>query len=63
MPAAFQFPSPDIDVWLPLPDGLRSLTRSARYLDVIGRLAPAVTPGRARDVLQTIAVGSTPSIR
>ena len=53
----------DVDGWLPLQfvngnsraTGVASLTRRARFLSVIGRLKPGVTPAQAGDELAGIA--------
>jgi predicted permease len=55
MPASFVFPSPAVDLWVPLPESLRQRSRSAHYLDVVGRLAHGVSVERATDALRTIA--------
>jgi putative ABC transport system permease protein len=55
MSPAFDFPSPEVDMWLPLPEGQRSRPRSANYLDVVGRLAPGASPEAATDVLRAVA--------
>jgi putative ABC transport system permease protein len=55
MPPAFDFPSRDVDMWVPLPERLRSGQRSAHYLDVVGRLSPGVSPESAASVLRAVA--------
>lgn len=55
MPAGFDFPSRAVDLWVPMANRLRGRSRSAHYLDVIGRLGPAATTAGATDVLRTIA--------
>ena len=55
MPAGFRFPSAAVDLWVPMRTSLRSRSRSAHYLDAVGRLAPSATVERATDVLRTIA--------
>ena len=55
MPASFDFPSSDVDLWIPLRSEERSRSRSAHYLDVVGRLAPGVSMTAGRDVLETVA--------
>jgi putative ABC transport system permease protein len=55
MPVAFDFPSAEIDMWVPLPDSLRSRPRTANYLDVIGRLTPGASQEAAADVLRAVA--------
>ena len=57
LPAAFRYPgeplagtATDIDVWLPLAaNPLTGSARGLRFLKVIGRLAPGVSPERAHD--------------
>ena len=54
MPSAFQFPTRDIDVWIPfrlVPDDDRANT----YLRTVGRLRPGVTLDQARSELRVIA--------
>jgi putative ABC transport system permease protein len=55
MSRAFEFPSSDDRIWLPLPDGWRTQTRAARFLGAVGRLAPGVTLDAARDSLRGVA--------
>ena len=55
MPASFAFPSADVDVWVPIPDSYRRRSRSARFLEVVGRLAPGVSLETGHTVLNTIA--------
>ena len=55
MPSGFGFPSPDVDVWVPLSDSYRTRSRSARSLQVVGRLGPGTTIDREREALQTLA--------
>ena len=55
MPPDFDFPSGDVDVWVPLPERLRSGQRSANYLDAIGRLSPEVSQEAATVVLRAVA--------
>ena len=55
MPPGFDFPSRDVDVWVPLPERLRSGQRSANYLDVVGRLSPGVSVEAATSVLGGVA--------
>lgn len=56
MPAGFDFPSPDIAVWVPwrlaLADG--QLSRSNHFLFVLGRLRPGVTPEAAGAELRLV---------
>jgi putative ABC transport system permease protein len=56
MPSGFDFPSPDIDAWVPLrlnPDSL--WTRNNHYLNVVGRLAPHASLGEAQAEVATLA--------
>ena len=55
MPPTFSFPSPAVDLWVPLPDALRQRSRSAHYLDVVGRIDRAATLAGATDALRTVA--------
>ncbi|HEX7121461.1 MAG TPA: ABC transporter permease [Gemmatimonadaceae bacterium] len=58
MPPQFTFPADRVDYWMPLstmgPD-LIGRHRSSRFLSVVGRLAPGVTPAQAHDELAAIA--------
>ena len=56
MPASFAFPSAEISLWVPLTDSTRTRSRTAHYLDVIGRIAPGVTQSAATETLRTVAV-------
>jgi predicted permease len=57
MPATFDFPSPEAELWLPLSligeDDIPRL-RGLRWMEVIGRLAPGVTPGAADASADTV---------
>ena len=59
MPAAFQFPSEDVGVWLPLsPASLQPESPTywnARYIEGVGRLSANVDPETARAELETLA--------
>ena len=55
LPPSFGFPSRDVDLWIPLRNDELARSRSAHYLDVVGRLAPGVSMAAGRDVLQTVA--------
>ena len=55
MPASFAFPSADVDVWVPIPDSYRRRSRSAHFLDVVGRLSQGVSLERGGAVLSTMA--------
>ena len=57
MPAEFRFPDRDTEIWAPMsvvPASGIPRTRSVRWLEVIARLAPGVTPERARTDLSVI---------
>ena len=59
MGPTFQFPSRDYQLWAPLvtrgalPDG-PPMTRSARYLRVVARLAPGATEQQAREEMSAV---------
>ena len=55
MPEGFAFPSNAIDLWVPMAQSLRDRSRSAHYLDAVGRLADGATLQSATAVLQTVA--------
>jgi len=55
LPPSFEFPSRDVDLWMPLSHDELTRSRSAHYLDVVGRLAPGVSMAAATDALQTVA--------
>jgi putative ABC transport system permease protein len=55
MPASFAFPSAAVDVWVPIPDAYRRRSRSAHFLEVVGRLAPDVSLEKGTAVLSTSA--------
>ncbi len=51
MPASFEFPSAEVDVWMPLSNLGEDSTphkREIRWLDVVGRLAPGATLQQAK---------------
>src|SRR5690242_8056575 len=55
MPRHFDYPSPNVTVWVPLrldPDSL--WTRNNHYLQLIGRLAPSATVGSASTEVNTM---------
>ncbi len=58
MPAEFTYPGDRLDYWMPLsvmgPNAI-GRQRGSRFLDVIGRMAPGVTPEQAHDELAAIA--------
>lgn len=49
MPAHYDFPSPDVDVWLPFQLSPTATLFNAHFIDAIGRLAPDVTTSAAID--------------
>ena len=58
MPAWFEFPTRDVDLWLPLrfmPDDLED--RANVYLRVVARLRPGATIAQARADLNVVAAG------
>jgi putative ABC transport system permease protein len=55
MPRSFQIPSGSVQIWLPLPDGWRARSRSARYLGAVGRLSAGTSVEAARDSLLSVA--------
>jgi predicted lysophospholipase L1 biosynthesis ABC-type transport system permease subunit len=55
MPRAFEFPSSDERMWLPLPDGWQAQPRSAHFLGAVGRVRPGVTLDAARHDLRSVA--------
>jgi putative ABC transport system permease protein len=58
MPASFQFPDSDVEVWKPLAldaEDLSENNRGSHFLDVIARLKPGVTLEQAQAELTTIA--------
>jgi predicted permease len=58
MPAAFRFPERDTEMWAPIsvvPASGIPRTRSVRWLEVVARLKPGVTPERARVDLSAVA--------
>ena len=56
MPAGFAFPSPEAQLWVPLAGSWRSASRSAHFLDVVGRLAQGVRPDAALALLRDAAL-------
>ena len=58
VPASFAFPSPDIDVWMPMAwnhtELQKTAYRRAHWLGVVARLRPGVTPAAADAELQTV---------
>jgi putative ABC transport system permease protein len=58
MPAWFEFPTREVDVWLPLTFAAADLEdRADNYLQAIARLAPGVTIAQARADLGGVAEG------
>jgi putative ABC transport system permease protein len=55
MPASFQFPSPEIQLWAPLADEMRGVPRNSRFMAAYGRLKPGVGPAQAEADLNSIA--------
>jgi putative ABC transport system permease protein len=57
MPATFQFPEKDTELWRPLafePDLLTENNRGSHFLNVIGRLRPELTQGQLQAELDAI---------
>ena len=55
MPASFQFPNGDVDLWVPsAPDAPFAVRRDATWFTVIGRMKPGVTLERAAADLATV---------
>jgi putative ABC transport system permease protein len=55
MPPSFQFPIPDVDVWMPSPVGAPyARSRQATWFTVIGRLRPHVTVADAQADLDRV---------
>ncbi|MFN7977254.1 MAG: ABC transporter permease [Vicinamibacterales bacterium] len=58
MPAWFEFPTREVDVWLPLMFAPADLEdRADTYLQAVARLAPGVTMAQARSDLGAVAAG------
>jgi putative ABC transport system permease protein len=56
MPARFQFPTPDDEIWVPIAFTQEDATnRNRHYLQVIARLKPGVTLPQAQAEMSTIA--------
>ncbi len=55
MPSGFGFPSPAVDLWVPMRNALRERSRSGHYLEVVARLNPPANLDGATDVLRTVA--------
>jgi putative ABC transport system permease protein len=59
MPAGFDYPGRRYELWAPLPSprtaDMPPINRSSRYLRVIARLKPSVTPAQAHAEIETIA--------
>jgi putative ABC transport system permease protein len=54
MPASFQFPNADVDVWQPSPmDAPFEVNRNLTWFNVVGRMKPGVTLHQARADLAT----------
>jgi predicted permease len=54
MPAAFNFPSSDVDVWRPLPIAMANSNVGNHYLNLIADLNPQATLGQARAEMATV---------
>ena len=55
MPASFQFPDRDVDLWSPSPaDAPYAQSRELTWYTAIGRLKPGVTPAEARANLAAV---------
>lgn len=62
MPAGFQFPEKDTELWRPLafsPDLLTEDNRGSHFLNVIGRLAPNITQSQAQAELDAVTARMT----
>jgi putative ABC transport system permease protein len=59
LPSSFQYPDTGTEVWTPVSyaPGDAMDSRSARFIDIIGRLKPGVTIARAQADLSVIAIG------
>lgn len=55
MPEEFVFPLPTTEIWLPWELDEADRPRDARFLQVVGRLAPGVTPQEAQAEMDAIA--------
>jgi putative ABC transport system permease protein len=56
MPARFQFPTSDDQVWVPIAfTSEQAANRNRHYLQVVGRLKPGVTLAQAQSEMNTIA--------
>ncbi|HSR54164.1 MAG TPA: ADOP family duplicated permease [Acidobacteriota bacterium] len=58
MPAAFEFPSPQVELWAPqslIPESGVPRRRFIRWLNVVGRLKPGVSIDQARDEMNAVA--------
>ena len=57
MPARFQFPTKDDQVWVPIAFTVQDITnRNRHYLQVVARLRPGVTLSQAQSDLSTISL-------
>jgi putative ABC transport system permease protein len=57
MPAKFQFPSREDDLWIPLAfPAEEAARRGSHYIEVVGRLKPGVTLEQAQAEMNTIAI-------
>src|SRR5436190_9380589 len=59
MPPGFEYPGPRYELWAPLPSprtaDLPPINRSSHYLQIVGRLKPAVSPEQAHAEISGIA--------
>jgi putative ABC transport system permease protein len=55
MPPPFSFPDSETEVWVPLADSWRTVSRSAHFLDVVARLTPGVSLPEASARLEAAA--------
>jgi putative ABC transport system permease protein len=56
MPAQFQFPSQDVELWVPMAfTSEQTANRGNHYLEVVARLRPGVTVAQAQAEMNTIA--------
>ncbi|HSC26998.1 MAG TPA: ABC transporter permease [Vicinamibacterales bacterium] len=57
MPPGFSFPDPETEIWVPLGESWRTVSRSAHFLDVVARLAPGASLAEASARLDAAAAG------
>jgi predicted permease len=56
MPASFEFPGRGVHVWVPLVDARRNDSRSAHYLEAVGKLSTGTNVAAGRAVLEAGAL-------